>query len=377
MDHWKGGTKAAARAFRSAYLELWAKLMREAYAADQGLFDQHLLDRLSSLLIALNTWVACVWRGGLVAAAGDQSAELMPWWAAVWPSACVLPACTHPASSSIGRREQGALVLRLLELFPLSPLAQGQTRPPAGWLQHSSASPTRSRAVSRSSPPCLPGSPSSHLQLGGARVPLGGHPHSCPAGHRLDPRQPGAGGGAGHRGAPAGGRAAQEGRGQGGATPEPDQPACAQCWASPPARHAPLVAAAVYICHGRIIPRCRCPCGAAAGWRRASSRLPAQRGPVPRAHPGAALLLRCSLPGHLCAPLQVRRGLRPGAVLRRDAPGTAVPASRPAPVRRPSRHACRASACLPCSGANWQSKQASAVRPALPAGTAPRRSGPQ
>ncbi|KAL4451286.1 hypothetical protein ABPG77_009358 [Micractinium sp. CCAP 211/92] len=57
VDHWKGGTKAAARAFRSAYLELWAKLMREAYAADQGLFDQHLLDRLSSLLIALNTSV--------------------------------------------------------------------------------------------------------------------------------------------------------------------------------------------------------------------------------------------------------------------------------------------------------------------------------
>lgn len=57
-DHWRAGTKAAARAFRAGYLELWAKLMREAYAADQGLFDQYLLDRLSSLLIALNTWVA-------------------------------------------------------------------------------------------------------------------------------------------------------------------------------------------------------------------------------------------------------------------------------------------------------------------------------
>ncbi len=284
--------------------------------------------------------------------------------------------CLQMASRSIGRREQGALVLRLFELFPLSPLAQGQKRPPAGWLQHSSASPTRFRAVSRSSPPCPPGSPS-HLQFGGARVPLGGHPHSCPAGHRLDPRQPGAGRGARHRGAPAGGRAAQEGRRQGAAAPEPGLPACTQCWASPPARPTPLVAAAVYICHGRIIPRCRCPCGAAAGWRRASSRLPAQRGPVPRAHPGAALLLRCSLPGHLCAPLQVRRGLGARGVLRRGAPGTAMSASRPAPVRRPSPHACRASACLPCSGANWQSKQVSAERPALPAGTALRRSGPQ
>lgn len=33
------------------------KLMREAYAADVALWDQYLLDKLSALLISLNTWV--------------------------------------------------------------------------------------------------------------------------------------------------------------------------------------------------------------------------------------------------------------------------------------------------------------------------------
>ena len=39
------------------------KLMREAYAADVALWDQYLLDKLSALLISLNTWVPT---GGLM-----------------------------------------------------------------------------------------------------------------------------------------------------------------------------------------------------------------------------------------------------------------------------------------------------------------------
>ncbi|PRW20268.1 sister-chromatid cohesion 3 [Chlorella sorokiniana] len=63
-DHWgrlvgggRGASPAAARAFRANYLELWDKLMREAYAADVALWDQYLLDKLSAVLISLNTSV--------------------------------------------------------------------------------------------------------------------------------------------------------------------------------------------------------------------------------------------------------------------------------------------------------------------------------
>ncbi|KAL4420809.1 hypothetical protein ABPG75_010465 [Micractinium tetrahymenae] len=76
VDHWRAGTKAAVRAFRGSYLELWAKLMREAYAADQGLFDQYLLDKLSSLLIALNTSVIREFRS----VATLTSAQLVTAW---------------------------------------------------------------------------------------------------------------------------------------------------------------------------------------------------------------------------------------------------------------------------------------------------------
>jgi hypothetical protein len=55
-DHWRQGAKGAAatRALRANFLEMWDKVVREAHAADV-LFDQFLLDRLSSLLISLNT----------------------------------------------------------------------------------------------------------------------------------------------------------------------------------------------------------------------------------------------------------------------------------------------------------------------------------
>ena len=55
-DHWRQGAKgaAAARALRANFLEMWDKVVREAHAADV-LFDQFLLDRLTSLLISLNT----------------------------------------------------------------------------------------------------------------------------------------------------------------------------------------------------------------------------------------------------------------------------------------------------------------------------------
>ena len=63
-DYWRGkvgsGGPAAARAFRAHYCELWDRVVREAHAADL-LFDQFLLDRLCSLLVALNT---CVRAGG-------------------------------------------------------------------------------------------------------------------------------------------------------------------------------------------------------------------------------------------------------------------------------------------------------------------------
>ncbi|EFN51942.1 hypothetical protein CHLNCDRAFT_139605, partial [Chlorella variabilis] len=55
-DHWRG-TKAASKSFRANYLELWDKVVREAAAADVALWDQYLLDKLASLLIALNTSV--------------------------------------------------------------------------------------------------------------------------------------------------------------------------------------------------------------------------------------------------------------------------------------------------------------------------------
>lgn len=56
-DHFQRGRpqSAAARSFRATYLELWDKLMREAHAADAGLWDQYLLDKLCSVLISLNT----------------------------------------------------------------------------------------------------------------------------------------------------------------------------------------------------------------------------------------------------------------------------------------------------------------------------------
>ena len=74
-DYWRGkagsGGPAAARAFRGHYCELWDRVVREAHAADL-LFDQFLLDRLCSLLVALNTCVVegGVWARGVVCVCG-------------------------------------------------------------------------------------------------------------------------------------------------------------------------------------------------------------------------------------------------------------------------------------------------------------------
>ena len=55
-DPFKGRT-AAARVARDGYLHMWDVLVREAAAAEL-LFDSHLLEKLTNLVIALN-W--CAW----------------------------------------------------------------------------------------------------------------------------------------------------------------------------------------------------------------------------------------------------------------------------------------------------------------------------
>lgn len=223
VDHWRGGTKAAARAFRGNYLELWAKLMREAYAADQGLFDQHLLDRLSSLLTALNTWVAGTGRSG--GPAGREAWAPCPWLSrvgcVVW--ACMLTAPCVPCAGRWGRLGGYRCACMAQALAPPCPLACAVLLPRSAPSRLRSPWPSSAAAHLAATPTCL-------SQVCGARVPLGGHPDRRPAGHRLDPRQPGAGRGAGHRRAPAGGRAAQEGRRQGGGARS--RPARSQRWAS-------------------------------------------------------------------------------------------------------------------------------------------------
>ncbi|PSC70800.1 sister-chromatid cohesion 3 [Micractinium conductrix] len=75
-DHWHAGGRAGGRAFRSAYLELWDKLVREAHAADVALFDGHLLDRLAAVLVSLNTSVIREFR----AIATLTAAQLVTSW---------------------------------------------------------------------------------------------------------------------------------------------------------------------------------------------------------------------------------------------------------------------------------------------------------
>ena len=59
-DPFKGRT-AAARVARDGYLHMWDVLVREA-AASELLFDSHLLEKLTNLVIALN-WCACAVSG--------------------------------------------------------------------------------------------------------------------------------------------------------------------------------------------------------------------------------------------------------------------------------------------------------------------------